>query len=126
MEPTGIEPVTSCLQSDVANPSNRPVSGVDAGLGPSRRDGDTAGLGAMWLGLGSGIGLLPKRLIVTRHAPPCVRPLPRARPGSSAGGELAHRSLAAADERLAVREQEAVEIEVEQPAKRFAQPGPHR
>ncbi len=45
---------------------------------------------------------------------------------SSAGEELAQRDLAAADQRLAVREQEVLEIEVEQPAKRLAQPGPHR
>jgi hypothetical protein len=39
---------------------------------------------------------------------------------SSTRDELAQRDLAAPNQRLAVREQEVVEIEVEQPAKRLA------
>jgi hypothetical protein len=53
VEPTGIEPVTSCLQSDTANRGNRLVSGVLCDLGPSRRGTDAVGFGAIGLALGS-------------------------------------------------------------------------
>jgi hypothetical protein len=61
MEPTGIEPVTSCLQSDCADPLQSPISRQLMGILANSHDVDMAGLGAIRLGLGSGTGLLPKR-----------------------------------------------------------------
>jgi hypothetical protein len=66
MEPTGIEPVTSCLQSDTTDPLYGPIFRRvcrDCGPGGTR---DTAGLGSISLDLGSGIGLLPKRSPLAR------------------------------------------------------------
>jgi hypothetical protein len=42
-------------------------SGVYAGLRPLRRRADTAGSDAIGLGLGSGMGLLLKRRVLTCH-----------------------------------------------------------
>jgi hypothetical protein len=54
------------------------------------------------------------------------RELERPRRAALSVNEFAQRGLAAADERIAVCEQQVVEVEVEQPAKRLAQPGTHR
>ena len=51
--------------------------------------------------------------------------LARFEPEQSSGrDELAQGRAAAADQRLAVGEQQVVEIEIDQPAKRVAEPGP--
>jgi hypothetical protein len=64
MEPTGIEPVTSCLQSGTPDPPGGLDSLGFSGDPACSPLADTAGLGSIRLGLGSGIGLLPKRLTI--------------------------------------------------------------
>ena len=61
MEPTGIGPVTSCLQNGTARVPEGPDSlGIAGESALYRLLTDTAGLGAIGPDLGSGIGLLPK------------------------------------------------------------------
>jgi hypothetical protein len=60
MEPTGIEPVTSCLQNGTAEAPNCTVFGAFSAILAARPSWDAAGLGAIGLGLGSRTGLLPK------------------------------------------------------------------
>jgi hypothetical protein len=60
MEPTGIEPVTSCLQSDLPITLESPFPLALLGFSPFEPPADMAGLGAIRLGLGSNRRCCPK------------------------------------------------------------------